>query len=298
MRRDITFNSHGLKCSGWLYAPAKITQNKKMPAIVMAHGFSGTKEQYLDRFAALFAAHGFIVLVFDYRFLGASEGEPRGQVIWYEQIEDYLNAITWVCAQPEVDTERIGVWGTSFSGAHVLSVAAYDRRVKAVVSQVPGIGGGFDGMRAMMGLEGMKRILAYYSADRLRRQQTGKGDYLPVVAPAGTPSALPTADSLAWFTTDSGPTWQNMVTIESMEKNLEYDITLALGRISPTPLLVILAKHDSLIPYTVAKPLFEKAPEPKKILTFDCGHFDIYAREPWFTQASKAELDWFQQHLT
>jgi len=298
MRHDITFVSHGLKCAGWLYVPDNLKSGEKAPAIVMAHGFSATKEQHLSKFAELFMKNGFVVLVFDYRFLGASEGEPRGQVIWYDQIEDYLNAISWVCDQPQVDINRIGVWGTSFSGAHVLSVAAYDRRVKAVVSQVPGIGGGFDAMRNNLGFDGIKRVMDYYYADRKRRQQTGRSDYLAVVAPQGTPCALPTIDSLEWFTRDSGPTWQNMVTIESMEKNMEYDTALVLGRVSPTPLLVLLAEKDSLIPYTVAKAFFEKAPEPKKIISFHCGHFDVYATEPWFTQASNVELEWFKKYLT
>jgi len=297
MRHNVSFLSHGLKCAGWLYVPDNLKSGTRAPAIVMAHGFSATKEQYLGKFAELFTTNGFIVLVFDYRFLGSSEGEPRGQVIWYDQIEDYLNSISWLCDQPQVDINRIGVWGTSFSGAHVLSVAAYDRRVKAVVSQVPGIGGGFDSMRKNLEPDGMKRIMEYYYADRKRRQQTGRGGYLPVVAPQGTPCALPTVDSLEWFMKDSGPTWQKTVTIESMEKNMEYDVVLTLGRISPTPLLVLLAENDSLIPYAAARTIFEKAPEPKNIISYNCGHFDIYAREQWFTKASNTELEWFKKYL-
>jgi len=139
-RRDVTFPSQGLTCAAWYYVPTGLKSGESRPAIVMAHGYSGVKEAYLDNFASKFADEGFVVLVFDYRYLGASEGEPRQQILWYEQIVDYRNAITWATLQPEVDAARIGVWGTSYSDGHVLQLAAFDKRVKAVVAQVPAAG--------------------------------------------------------------------------------------------------------------------------------------------------------------
>jgi len=115
MRHDITFPSEGLNCAGWLYVPDNQKSGEQHPAIVMAHGFSGVKEQYLDTFAEVFAAAGFVTLVFDYRYLGASEGTEQGRIIPAEQQEDYRNAITWVSLRPEVDALRIGVWGSSYS---------------------------------------------------------------------------------------------------------------------------------------------------------------------------------------
>jgi hypothetical protein len=107
----------------------------------MAHGFSAVKEMRLDRFAEAFAEAGLASLVFDYRGLGASDGMPRQDLDPHEQIEDYRNAISYARSLPEVDRDRIGIWGTSYSGGHVLMVAAFDKRVKAVVSQVPLIDG-------------------------------------------------------------------------------------------------------------------------------------------------------------
>src|SRR6266567_2249442 len=112
MRREMTFQSKGLTCRGWFYMPDGLGQGQKAPTIVMAHGLSAVKEMYLQHFAERFAAHGLACLVFDYRYLGASE-------------------------LPEVDAERIGIWGSSYSGGHVLCVGALDRRVRCVVSQVP-----------------------------------------------------------------------------------------------------------------------------------------------------------------
>ena len=127
-RRDVTFRSEGLNLSAWYYVPKGMKPDEKRPAIVMAHGFSAPKEALLANFADRFAAAGFVVTVFDFRFLGASEGEPRGQIFPLQQIDDYRNAITWTQLQKEVDPGRIGVWGTSYSGAHVLQLGAFDRR--------------------------------------------------------------------------------------------------------------------------------------------------------------------------
>ena len=102
MRRDIEFPSGGALCRGWLYGPDASVVKQPAPAIVMAHGFSAVKEMFrLSTYAEHFEAGGFVVLVFDFRFLGASDGTPRGQIISHEQQEDYRNAISWMSLQPE-----------------------------------------------------------------------------------------------------------------------------------------------------------------------------------------------------
>lgn len=120
MRKDVEFNSKELRCRGWLYVPDDLPVGRKAPAVVMAHGFTAVKEQVLPEFAERFAAAGFVTMVFDYRHFGESEGEPRGQLFPLEMVEDYRNAITWVSDQPEVDPNRICLWGTSYSGGLVI----------------------------------------------------------------------------------------------------------------------------------------------------------------------------------
>ena len=96
MRQHVTFPSEGLNCAGWLYVPDDQKDGENRPAIVMAHGFSALKEMHLDNFAQKFEEAGFVVLAFDYRYFGDSEGEPRGHLIPAEQHQDYKNAITWI----------------------------------------------------------------------------------------------------------------------------------------------------------------------------------------------------------
>ncbi|MFL9458296.1 alpha/beta hydrolase, partial [Tolypothrix bouteillei VB521301_2] len=178
MQRTTSFESKGLKCSVTFYTPDKAASSDRFPAIVMAHGMGLTKEMGLPQFAEKFVQAGFVVSLFDYRYLGASEGEPRGQIIPAEQHEDYRNAITWTQLQNQVDPERIGAWGFSYSGGHVLHLAAFDPRVKAVVAQMPTVNAFLNSRRQVspLELEGLKKML---SQDRIKRYQTGKISYFP-----------------------------------------------------------------------------------------------------------------------
>src|SRR5260370_8453325 len=135
-KRDVMFKSGETFAADWLFLPDQARSGGRVPAVAMAHGFGAVKEMYLEPFARRFAAAGIAALVFDYRSFGASGGEPRQRGLPRDQIEDYRNALTWLSLQPEIDADKLAVWGTSFSGAHVIDVAAHDSRVKAVVSQV------------------------------------------------------------------------------------------------------------------------------------------------------------------
>ena len=296
MRTDITFNSKGLRCAGWLYVPDGLAAGRKAPAIVMAHGLSAVKEMYLDRFAERFVAAGFMVLVFDYRRLGASEGEPRGQVFPHDQHEDYRNAITWLSDQSQVDPERIGVWGSSLSGAHVIHLGSVDRRIKAVVAQVPALLSAES--RRIADLQKFNQVSRFLLRDRIARYKTGAVNYLKVVA-QGEPCVLDAPDAYEWFTEAAkiAPTWLNGLTLESLEYSLQYDPARYIQFVAPTPLLVIVAEHDSLIPASIILQAYERARDPKELMVLPCGHFSLYATEPWFSRAVAAEVKWFERYL-
>jgi len=129
------FNAEGTTLRGWFYTPD--SGSAPFPTIIMAHGFSAVKEMYLDSFAETFVQAGLAALVFDNRNFGESDGEPRLEIDPWVQVRDYRHAITYARTRHEVNQDRIGIWGSSYSGGHVLVVGAIDRRVKCVVSQVP-----------------------------------------------------------------------------------------------------------------------------------------------------------------
>ncbi len=298
MRQDVTFLSEGLKCTGWLYLPDDLRSGERRPVIVLAHGFSAVKEMYLDTFVERFVAAGFVTLVFDYRYQGASEGEPRGRIIPAEQHEDYRNAITWTSLRPEVDASRIGVWGSSYSGAHVLHLAAFDKRIKAAVSQVPLVNGMQNAQR-LLRADVLAQFIETLAQDRVQRYTQGAVNYVPVVAPEGQPCALPTPDSYEWFTKTAetrAPNWRNQVSLESMEKFLEYNPAANIHLIAPTPLLMVIASHDTLTPTDLALAAYERALEPKSLAIVKGPHFGAYT-EPGFSQSAPPAVEWFKRHL-
>src|SRR5487761_1073859 len=292
-RRDIEFNAEGVILRGWFYA----AEASPAPAVVMAHGFSAVKEMYLDRFAEVFHGAGLNVLVFDNRNFGASDGEPRQEIDPWDQVRDYRHAITYAGTLPEVDAGRIGIWGSSYSGGHVIVVGAIDRRVKAVVGQVPLISG-HDNLRALVRSDFIAGLREQFDADRLARFQGKPPAMIPVVDEDPlAPSALPTPDSWRWFTETGkarAPSWKNTVTLRSVEMFTEYEPVSYMPYISPTPLLVLPAEGDHLVVSELAIAAFDKAHEPKKLQILPGMHFDAYVKG--FDAASVPARDWFLEH--
>lgn len=299
MREDVEFATEdGVALRGWLYRPDE--SGGPFPVIVMAHGFSATKEMYLDDFADFFCAAGFAVLAYDNRNLGASGGEPRGEIDPWQQVRDYRTAITWVSAQPGIDASRVGVWGSSYSGGHVLVVAAQDRRVGCVVSQVPLISG-YDNARRLVRADHLAGLRAAFDADRAARYAGQPPAMIPVCYtddPAG-PCALPTADTHDFFLgpiLERATTWRNEVTLRSVEMFTEYEPGDYLPRISPTPLMMVVAAGDHLTVSDLSLAAYGRANEPKRLLVLPVGHFEAYVGDA-FRVSAPAQRDWFLLHL-
>lgn len=298
MRRDVSFTSEGTKCAGWLFVPDGLGAGQTAPAIVMANAFSATKEIYLANHAERFAAAGFIVLAFDYRTFGDSDGEPRSQIFPHNQVDDLRNAISWLATQPEVDKDRIGAWGVSVGGGHVMFLAAFDRRIKAVVAMIPAINQWENFLRAMP-RDAFLGFLGMLNADRQARYTSGQVNYMRLVAPPGEMGLMPN-EAYEFYTEAQrtvAPNWQNQVTMESLEKFCEYDPTGPIALVSPTPLLMIVAEQDQIIPADLAKGAFERAGEPKELLVLDCQHTAVYNTEPWLSQSADKATEWYRTHL-
>jgi fermentation-respiration switch protein FrsA (DUF1100 family) len=265
----------------------------------MAHGFSAVKEMYLDSFAEVFAAAGLAALVFDNRNFGASDGEPRYEIDPWAQVRDYRHAITYLQTMPGIDRDRIGVWGSSYSGGHALELGALDKRIKAVVSQVPLISG-FKNLQRLVRSDFLAGLRAGLDADREARFAGKEPGMIPVVAEDPlAPSALPTPDSWQWFTETGetrAPSWRNEVTLRTLDMFTEYDPGSFIDRVSPTPLLMVVAAGDVLTPSDLAFEAYERALEPKKLVVLPGGHFGAYTG-PDFDLSSGAARDWLVQHL-
>ncbi len=296
MRRDVEFDAEGVTLRGWHYLPPK--SKKQVPTIVMAHGFSAVKEMYLDKFAEAFVDAGFGALVFDNRNFGASDGELRQEIDPWEQVRDYRHAITYATTLKEVDADRIGIWGSSYSGGHVIVVGAIDRRVRCVVGQVPLVSG-HRNARRIVRADFVGAVGGMFDEDRANRYAGKPPAMIPVVdADPMAASALPTPDSYTWFTETGNtraPSWINEVTLRSVEMFWEYEPGAYLPYVSPTPVLMVVARGDVLCVSDLAIEAFENAREPKKLVILPGGHFDAYVAG--FEGASTAATEWFVEHL-
>lgn len=295
-KEDVSYRSEGIRCAATLYRPAR-TGKTRTPAIVMGHGFASVRQMSLPSYAPYFVEAGIAVLAIDYRFLGESDGEPRQQVLPHCQREDFRNALTWLARQPGIDAERLGLWGTSFAGGHVLQISAFDRRVKAVVSQVPAISIWRE-VRRTTSPEARETLLAMLLADRLQRYESGVSARIKITAPDGVPSVLgPGGYDWHVATEQAHPTFHNEITMASLDSVYEFDTGIFAESIAPTPLLMIVATRDQTTPPYLAEEAFARAGEPKTIVRYDGDHYDVYDDPARLRFAAEHARNFFLEHL-
>lgn len=290
-RADITFTSGGLQCAAWLYLPDDSVD--RAPCVVMAHGFGGTRADAVPRFAERFAAAGTAALVFDYRHFGDSAGEPRQLLDIRLQLEDWTAAIACARTRPEVDETRIGLWGSSFSGGHVVPTAVRDGHIQAVVSQAPFA----DGLKqiASFPLSLNLKMTAHGLRDQFRAMLGRPPHYVPVVGPPGSDAVLQSPDCDAGYRAIVGKDsrWRNECTPRVMLRVAGYRPFL-LGPQLPCPWLVCIAERDDLTPPQTARELAARA--GAEVRSYDLAHFDIYLGEG-FEQVVSDEVAFLVRNL-
>jgi len=291
VRKTTAFDADGVTLRGWLYEPSGLD---KHPAIVMTGGYGTTKEMFTDDYAAKFANAGFTVLLYDGRNFGGSDGTPRHEIAPWRQVEDFRHAVTHASGLPTVDPHRIGVWGSSYSGGHVIVVGATDRRVKCVVAQVPTISGTRTARRRVTG-PAENALLAQFAEDRLKRETGGAPTTVPLMGDDGIYKGK---DAVAWYTAGyrRSPGEIPEVTLRSVELARGYNPGDFIAFVSPTPLLMQIAERDYVTPTDLSLEAYRNALEPKSLqILKGSGHFDAYVKD--FDRTSAAALQWFETHL-
>lgn len=298
MESEVFFKSAGLRCAADVYLPDGLESGEKRPGLVIGHGFSVVKEALVEH-GRYFAKAGFVTMAIDYRTFGRSEGEPRAQLFPLNEAEDYRNAISYLQSRPEVDAERIGIWGTSFAGGLVLFVGAVDRRVKAVVSQVPVVDG-YRWMKLMRAEDQFHELLVAVEEDRRRRDSGEKSRRIPVSGRPGDLCGLPSDASVCGFFKGAKQilkTWEDTMTLESVEKILEWTPISFIDRIAPRPLLIVnTAGYDVVHPAWFVNEAYERAREVKRIAYLPFDQLGLYA-EPGLTVSLRHATDFFVEHL-
>jgi alpha-beta hydrolase superfamily lysophospholipase len=290
MRKEVIFYSEGFKISGHLYTPESNTGNKKYPAIILCHGFAGIKEALLPPFAEGFLKSGFVTLVFDYRGFGGSEGE-RGWIIPSLQVKDIRNAITYMETLPEVDSEKIALWGSSFGGANAITVAARDKRVKAVVAQLT-FGNGERVVTGNLKPEEKEKLFSTLKKISQRLVTQNKNMMM------GLSQILTDADSKEFFgkIIAEHPVINIKIPFLFVKESIEYKPEEVIGKIK-VPVMILGAENDIVNPPEESRMLFERANEPKEIVMIkDATHYQVYSG-PKFEEAFNAELAFLRKYL-
>ena len=294
-RIDVEFTADdGVTLGGWLFLP---DGQGPHPAITMAHGYAGTREHGIESFARLFAGSGFAVLLHDHRGFGASGGEPRQDVDPWQQVSDWRRAISLLEGRPEVDPARIGLWGTSYAGGHAIVLGATDRRLRCVVAQVPTISGYEQGLRRVPP-DATAALEHAFNDDERARFRGEPIRYQAIVSkdPA-VPASYRAPDAVSFYLQDIPQgIWENKVTVRSTRAARMYEPGAWISRVSPTPLLMVVAAADAITVTDLALAAYERALEPKKLELIPGGHFDPYLGQ--FPAASSAAVAWFRTYLS
>ena len=293
MKRAVEFYSEGFKLCGDVYTPDGLAPGEQRAGVLLCHGYTGVKDLYLPDNARILNDAGYVVMTFDYKGWGESEGKSPHRLAPYSRVADVQAAMTFLGVQPEVDEERIGIYGTSYGGATVSWVGAIDPRAKCVVSVV-GIGHGARWMSRVRRMDEWFDLLERSAEDRTQRALTGKSDMVErsdILLPDRQSAALAAAARA------KNPAAVGTIPLEYVDDTLGFNPEWIVGRISPRPILFITSNDDRLVPPEESEQLYAHAGEPKKLVTLKgVGHYEVYA-EPAFSEVMKHTLEWYREYL-
>lgn len=298
---EVEFLSKGTTVRGDLVLP---DGEGPFPLLVMGGGWCYVKEIVMPHYAKAIVQAGVAVLMFDYRCMGASEGMPRQHIDPAAQVEDYKSAITYATTRSEIDADRIGVWGISYAGGHVLIVGATDPRVKCVISNIPVVDG-YENMRRVHGAERFQHMCDLFQKDRVERTLKGSaGGRMPFS------SLTPFEELSTWpfpliheifhdIKDREAPRHEHWSTIESTEMLLSYDVAPFAKRLYNMPTLMVVAEQDEITLWDLEIATFNSIPSPRKKLAVlpKVSHMSLYSQQDDLAIAGKLAAEFAGQYL-
>ena len=295
----ITFPSHGARCAAW-HVPATtdaLAGPRGRPCVVMAHGFGATRDSGLLTFAQPFADAGIDTLVFDYRGFGDSTGTPRQHVTFRRQREDFHAALDAARHLPDVDRDRIALWGTSYAGGHVVAVAAEDRRVAAAIALTPAT----DGLASLIqigraaGIGLLLRATGHGLRDAAHALAGRPPHHIPIVARPGDTAIITAPGALEAYTSTAGPTWRNEVCARTALDAALNRPTTSASR-TTCPILFQIGTDDRVAPPAAALRTARRAGPAAQVHRYPVGHFDVYAGR-WHQRVLADQIEFLSSAL-
>ena len=301
MEKEVEFQSEGTTVRAVLKLPEGATGD--VPLIVMAGGWCYVREIVMPYYAIPIVAAGVGVLIFDYRNFGASDGDRRQHLDPWAQIEDYKNAVSYVETIPGVDAKRIGVWGISYSGGHVLVVGATDPRVRYVIGTVPFVDG-YASLRRCHGEKRFAELQKLWLEDRRERGQGSPGKMIPMSTanPNEELAVFPFPNVKKVFEEIKAleaPLHEHYNTIESVELALSYDVHPYARRIYDKPVLMVITEGDYITSADLETECFNIIPNPNKQLVIMEGidHMTVYSDKSALARVGEAHAAWLKRIL-
>lgn len=300
MEQRVEFPSGEETLVGQLFRPDGASG--PLPTVVAAGGWCYTKEIVMPHVARFVNEAGVQMLNFDYAGFGESSGKRRQHVDPWQQISDYRNAITYAESRDDVDVDKIGVFGISYSGGHALILAATDPRIKAVVSVVPVV----DGYTTVKRNHGESRFvdLEQKILDARRQAAHGVDDTIPMatLTPAEELSVWPFPYNYEVFMKikeTEAPLHEHWCTTESAELLLNYTVFPFLSRILDKKVMMIVAQGDNITAWDLEIAAFNQVASPFKKLEILSGmsHLSLYADRGDTNVAAALIRDWYGQSL-
>ena len=299
MFKEISFKSHGTNCHARLYEPKRANGNSA--GVVLAHGLSGTIDAGLIAYAEGFAKAGFHVLVFDYRGFGLSDGTPRQFVSVPQQRQDWRQAIMTLRGHANVDEHRIGLWGMSFSGGHVIHMAHADPKIRAVVSQVPMI----DPVLAInvgnyeRGVEKTEAIRSHVLRWLKRRWFSNAPEMIMAARCRNGDVAVLASKEAAAYAKIGGPSWRNEVHPGTFisGKILDNNPSLLTDDLT-VPMLLQMGEKDRLLSNEAIVNFARRCGPLATLSTYDAAHFTMLQNNAVQKQAIKEAIGFYHEHLT
>jgi len=269
----IEFTSGGTTCSATVFTTGA---HEDAPAVIMCTGFSGTQDTPSIEAAALaFAEAGYVAVTFDYRNFGASAGQPRQLIDIAGQIADIAAVIARVRELPSVDPDAITLWGTSLGGAHVITAAAADARIAAVVAQIP-----FNGFPRKVEGRSRKSTLALLWAmvrDQLHGWLGREPYYIAAVGGSGELAVMTGPEVTATIAALESPTWENRVAPRALLQMMRYQPERSARRLG-MPVLVCIGERDKETLAVDSARLGDNAPHGT-VRRYPFSHFEFYRPE-------------------
>lgn len=291
-RTDVRYSSGDADCAGVFVRPET---DEDVPCIVFAHGFGALKEGGPIRMAERYASEGFAGLAFDYRYFGESGGEPRQLLSAKRQLDDWRAAIAYARSLDGVDADRICLWGSSYSGGHVMVLAAEDSSIAAAISQSPHV----DGVKTLLAVPPVQQAkLAFAGLRDAAAALLGReAKRIPIVGPPGAMAAMTTPDAEPGYRAmyDEGFEWRNEFTPREALTMAFNSPGKRAGDIR-CPILVQVCSDDAVTPPGPAIEAAARAPRGELITYAGVGHFDIYRGE-LLERAAADQVAFLQRHL-